>query len=163
MSDSVTPLTAARQAPLALGFSRQEYWSGFPFLSPGDLPDPDIKPRSPTLAGRYFIPSHQKSQPSLLTFPQNQKPTFLFSLISVHCQQNKNNFLRLPWHSSGEDFALQCRACRFDPWLPLGQKKKKRNRSSILINSIKTLKKWSPSKKKIFEKSFLNLQWAKWN
>ena len=39
----------AHQAPLSLGFSRQEYWSGLPFPSPGDLPDPGIEPRSPTL------------------------------------------------------------------------------------------------------------------
>ena len=45
----VTPWTAARQAPLSMGFSRQEYWSGLPFPSPGDLPDPGIKPRSPAL------------------------------------------------------------------------------------------------------------------
>ena len=37
------------QAPLSMGFSRHEYWSGLPFPSPGDLPDPGIKPRSPTL------------------------------------------------------------------------------------------------------------------
>ena len=36
-------------APLSMGFSRQEYWSGFPVLSPGDLLDPRIKPKSPTL------------------------------------------------------------------------------------------------------------------
>ena len=44
MSDSATPWTVARQAPLSMGFSRQEYWSGLPFPSPGDLPDPGIKP-----------------------------------------------------------------------------------------------------------------------
>ena len=42
-----TPWTVAHQAPLSMGFSRQEYWSGFP--SPGDLPDPGIEPRSPAL------------------------------------------------------------------------------------------------------------------
>ena len=42
------PWTVAHQAPLSMGFSRQEYWSGSPFPSPGDLPDPGIKPRSPT-------------------------------------------------------------------------------------------------------------------
>ena len=41
--------TAAHQAPPSMGFSRQEYWSGLPFPSPGDLPNPGIKPRSPTL------------------------------------------------------------------------------------------------------------------
>ena len=41
--------TVARQAPLSMGFSRQEYWSSLPFLSPEDLPDPGIKPWSPAL------------------------------------------------------------------------------------------------------------------
>ena len=45
----VTPWTAARQAPLSMGFSRQEYWSGLTFPSPGNLPDPGIEPRSPAL------------------------------------------------------------------------------------------------------------------
>ena len=44
MSDSVTTWTVARQAPLSVEFSRQEYWSGFPFPSPGDLRDPGIEP-----------------------------------------------------------------------------------------------------------------------
>ena len=44
-----TPWTAACQALLSLGFSRQEYWSGWPFSSPGDLPDPGIEPGSPEL------------------------------------------------------------------------------------------------------------------
>ena len=43
------PWTVAHQAPPSMGFSRQEHWSGFPFPSTGDLPDPGIKPRSPTL------------------------------------------------------------------------------------------------------------------
>ena len=42
----VTPWTVAHQAPLSMGFSRQEYWSGLQFSSPGDLPDPGIKPTS---------------------------------------------------------------------------------------------------------------------
>ena len=45
----VTPWTVAHQALLSMGFSRQEYWSGLPFPSSGDLPDPGIKPRSPAL------------------------------------------------------------------------------------------------------------------
>ena len=43
----MTPWTAAYQTPPSMGFSRQEYWSGLPFPSPGDLPDPGIEPRSP--------------------------------------------------------------------------------------------------------------------
>ena len=52
-----TPWTIAHQAPLSMGFSMQEYRSGFPFPSPGDLHDPRIKPvspASPALAGGFF-------------------------------------------------------------------------------------------------------------
>ena len=49
VSDSVTPWPVAYQAPPSMGFSRQEYWSGVPFLSPNDLPNPGIKPKSPAL------------------------------------------------------------------------------------------------------------------
>ena len=53
----VTLWTVAHQAPLSMGFSRQEYWSGLSHPPPGDLPDPGIKPvslMSPALAGRFF-------------------------------------------------------------------------------------------------------------
>ena len=49
-----TPWTAAYQAPPSRGFSRQEYWSGISCPPPGDLPNPGIKPRFPTLADRFF-------------------------------------------------------------------------------------------------------------
>ena len=44
----------ARQAPLSMESSKQEYWSGLPFPPPGDLPDPGIEPVSPALAGGFF-------------------------------------------------------------------------------------------------------------
>ena len=53
----MTLWTVAHKAPLSMGFPRQEYWSGLPFLSPGDLPDPGIELESltsPALAGRFF-------------------------------------------------------------------------------------------------------------
>ena len=62
-----TPWTVAYQALPSMGFSRQEYWSRLPFPSPGDLPNPEIDPRSPALAdgfftlaphGKPFIPSY---------------------------------------------------------------------------------------------------------
>ena len=55
-----TPWTVACQAPLPMGFFRQEYWSGLPFPSPGDLPNPGIEPTSltsPAQAGRFFSTS----------------------------------------------------------------------------------------------------------
>ena len=48
------PWTVACQAPLSMGFPRQEYWSGLPFPLPVDLPNPGIEPLSPTLAGGFF-------------------------------------------------------------------------------------------------------------
>ena len=50
----VTPWTVFHQFPLSMGFPRQEYWSGLPFPSPGDLPNPGIRPASPALADRFF-------------------------------------------------------------------------------------------------------------
>ena len=52
--DFVTPWTVARQAPLSKGFSREEYWSGLPFPSSRDLPDPGVKLGSPALVGGFF-------------------------------------------------------------------------------------------------------------
>ena len=59
--DSAAAWTVAHQAPLSMGFSRQEYWSGLPFPTPGDLPDPGMEPASPAwqvgslpLSQRYY-------------------------------------------------------------------------------------------------------------
>ena len=60
------PVDCSPQAPLSMAFSRQEYWSGLPFSSPGDLPDPGMESASPmscALAGRFFTtePPYTKS------------------------------------------------------------------------------------------------------
>ena len=63
----VTPWTVAHQAPLSVGFSSQEYWSGLPFPPAGDLPDPGIKPTSlvtPALAGGFFTLSRLETDNS---------------------------------------------------------------------------------------------------
>ena len=55
LSDSfVTSWTVVHKAPLSIGFPRQEYWSGLPFPSPGDIPDPGIEPQVSCIAGRFF-------------------------------------------------------------------------------------------------------------
>ena len=54
--------TVACQVPLSMGFSRQEYWSGLPFPSPGNLPDPGIKPMSPALQVNS-LPLHHRETP----------------------------------------------------------------------------------------------------
>ena len=56
-----TPWTVAHQAPLSMGFSRQEYWRGLPCPPPGDLPNPGIKPLSPALQADSLPMSHQGS------------------------------------------------------------------------------------------------------
>ena len=63
-----TLCTIARQVPLSMGFSRQEYWGGLLFPPPGDLPDSGIEPTSPTspaLAGRFFTTEPPGKSPSI--------------------------------------------------------------------------------------------------
>ena len=64
-----TPWTVAHQAPLPMGFSRHEYWNGRSFPSPGDLPNPEIKPvslGSPALAGGFFTTSTTWEAPTVI-------------------------------------------------------------------------------------------------
>ena len=56
------PWTAVHKAPLSMGFPRQEYWSGLPFPSPGDLPDQGIEPESPALAGEFFTTAQPRQR-----------------------------------------------------------------------------------------------------
>ena len=72
-----TPWTAAYQALPSMGFSRQEYWSGLPFPSPGDLPNPGIEPRSPALQAVTFLWATREAQ---LINSITQKVTFNFQL-----------------------------------------------------------------------------------
>ena len=65
-----TPWTVAHQAPLSMGFSRQEYWSGLPFPSPGDLPNPGIKPRCPSLQADALT-SEPPGKPTTLCGPMD--------------------------------------------------------------------------------------------
>ena len=67
-----TPWTVAYQAPPSMGFFRQEYWSGLPFPSPEDLPDPGIKPRSPAL------------QADALTSEPPGKPVCMYIYLHTH-------------------------------------------------------------------------------
>ena len=82
-----TPWTAADQAPLSMWFSRQEYWRGLPSPSPGDLPDPVIKPGFPVLQADS-LPSEPPGKPNrtmgklnhfTMTFVINNKPSSHYS------------------------------------------------------------------------------------
>ena len=88
-----TPRTVARQDLLSMGFSRQEYWSGLPFPSPGDLPDPGMEPRCPAssaLAGGFFTTMLKHA-------PVCKNPTATFRSISqvLGCARHRleNHFL----------------------------------------------------------------------
>ena len=77
----VTPWTVAYQPPPSMEFSRQAYWSGLPFPSPGDLPDPGIKPRSPTLQADT-LPSEPPGKPLTAVLGQPEgKPAFSVQLF----------------------------------------------------------------------------------
>ena len=74
----VTPWTVAHQAPLSMGFSRQEYWSALPFHPPGNLPDPEMKPASlvsPALAGRFFTTVPPGKLPTCVVIINSHKST----------------------------------------------------------------------------------------
>ena len=73
----MTPWTVAHQAPPSMGFSRQEYWSGLPFSSPGDLPDPGIEPRSPAL------------QAEALTSEPPGKPQCIYKILANSLYTNE--------------------------------------------------------------------------
>ena len=123
MSDSVTPQTIARQTPPSMGFPRQEYWSGLPFLSPGDLPDPGIEPGSPALEAEA-LPSEPPGKPQKKEREAQTGKRLLFAFLllsrsvvpdSVRPHRRQTTRLPRPWDSPGKNtgvgchFLLQCR------------------------------------------------------
>ena len=79
MSDSVIPWSVVYQASPSIGFSRQVYWSGLPFPSPGDLPNPGIEPRSPELQADA-LPSEPPGKPKDRFIPRY----FIFFIAMVN-------------------------------------------------------------------------------
>ena len=72
-----TPWAAAHQAPLPMGFFRQEHWSGLPLPPPGDLPNPEVEPAAPTLQANSFPLSHQGIHWHLLSEPRGLQGTIV--------------------------------------------------------------------------------------
>ena len=93
-----SPWTVARQAPLSMGFFRQEHWSGLPFPSPGDIPDPGIESGSPALP--RWILYHLSHQ--IFFFPEcgTMKSDFLKSETSTCLQVSSLNFTNIPQSAS---------------------------------------------------------------
>ena len=119
--------TIARQAPLSMGFSRQEYWSGLPFPSPGDLPNPGIEPatlRSPALADGFFTTSatweshvytHRNTHTHTHTHTslQGKKIQGIIKIIFGH----KGLLGNFPGSPAVKTPSLHCRRHGFNPWL----------------------------------------------
>ena len=83
----VTPQNIAHQAPLSMRFSRQEYWSGLPFPSPGDLPNPGIElesPTSPALAGRFFTTGATWEAQLLIMISINYDPSSIIFYVCFY-------------------------------------------------------------------------------
>ena len=91
-----TPWTVAYQAPPSMGFPRQEYWSGLPFPSPGDLSNPGIKPGSPAL---QIDALQSEPHPSMTT-----GKTIALIILDSDSKESTCQCMR-------------CRKCGFDPWL----------------------------------------------
>ena len=103
---SVTPWTVAYKATLSIGFSRQAYWNGLPFPSPGDLPHPGIEPRSPALqAGRHFTiwatrEALEVKRERMINRSKSIKTCLIHFIISIH--RNPILFLYLTRKGSEE-------------------------------------------------------------
>ena len=100
-----TPWTAAHQAPLCMEFSRLEYWSGLPFASPGDLPNPGIEPRSPELQADS-LPSEPPREETPSTHLKNPHYNLLKTL-----SPNKEAF----WGTRAQHFNIRVFRIQFNP------------------------------------------------
>ena len=100
MSDSLTPWTAVCQAPLSMGFSRQEYWRGLLCPPPGDLPDPWIKPGSPALQANS-LQSEPPGKSRVQCFTLKNVYVYYSSLLFFFLKQRRSFYLskliRMRW------------------------------------------------------------------
>ena len=93
------PMDCSPQAPLSVGFPRQEYWSGLPFPSPGDLPDPGIEPGSPVMQADSLpseLPGKQVPYCWVSTFLWSLAPLLLWGLMSLRSSALPPQGLCLP-------------------------------------------------------------------
>ena len=112
--DCSPPGSAVHEAPLSMGFSRQEYWSGLPFPSPRDLPDPGIKPRSPALQADALTsePPGKPTSYSIITYTfgstlsfyiwrkwDSEKLRNLPSITEQCCGRNGKDVFTPEWYS----------------------------------------------------------------
>ena len=117
-----TPWTVTYQAPLSMGFSRQEYWSGLPFPSSGDLPNPGIESRSPALQGDSSL-SEPPGKPPVI---DKKLPNctfwsclFCFRVSKFHLSsENISQYLHLPTHTQNQGSGVPDLCGDFDTAIP---------------------------------------------
>ena len=108
VSDSLWPLTTTHQAPLSMGFPRQEYWSGLPLSSPGDLLNPGIKPRPPAL------------QADSLPSEPPDKSQVKVRAGKIHLSEERLCLERCKWWNVGSGWPVSCKevwACVQRAWI----------------------------------------------
>ena len=97
-----TPWTLAHQAPLSMGFTRQEYWSGLPFPSPGDLPDPGMEPGSPALQADSIV---WATRPKVIAISFSRGPSWPRDGTWVSCTASR---LSTVWATRSKVTAIVC-------------------------------------------------------
>ena len=143
-----TPWTVAHQAPLSMEFSRQDYWIGLPFPSPGDLPDSGIIPGSPALQADSLL---TELQGKLLSQNRHIKNIYLgnlfvFTFRRLQFCKKKNKILIIKWKDisicafPSPYFSIHCSACSVSSWKSIpsnrGSKYMGLHNGLALINSI---------------------------
>ena len=81
-----------------MGFSRQEYWNGLPFPSPGNLPNPGIQPTSPALAGRFFTTEPLRKPTDYLTYLFSFEKTLMLGGIGGQEEKGTTEDEMAGWH-----------------------------------------------------------------
>ena len=109
-----TPWTVAHQASPSMGFSRQEYWCGLPFPSPGDLPHPGIEPRSPSLQ-TDALPSEPQGKSYMLHGEVKKKKRKKKKVRNSHVVQCESSMLSLP-RALVQSLVGELRSCRLCGW-----------------------------------------------
>ena len=104
-SSFANPWTVAQQSSLSMGFSRQQYCSGLPFPSPGDLPDPEIEPGSPALQADSLPTELQGNPIPILLFTEDTGKRNVTLVPSPHLFKSR---LLCPWNSPGKNTGVGC-------------------------------------------------------
>ena len=115
----MTPWTVAHQAPLSMEFSRQEYWSGLPFPSPGDLPDLGFEARSAALQILYYLSHQGSSAKNKITDNVTRATSFLCPGLIQGSLHNRTYLLEFAGGSVVKNLPANAGdlRCRLDPWV----------------------------------------------